>query len=68
MIQPVPGGPLLHNLAATLLRHGNTAQTLGAAGISSIASHQGIDAGKLTRELARQEKLNAGGFEEASDK
>lgn len=68
MIRPVPGGSRLHNLSATLLRHGNTAQALGSGGIERIARYQDLCPIELRRELVMQEKLNKGGLEEGCDK
>ena len=68
MIAPVPGESILHNLSATLLKHGNTATSLGSDAIQRIARFQGLDADELKRELTRQEKLNTTGFTEECDK
>jgi hypothetical protein len=68
MIHPVPGESILHNLSATLLKHGNTAESLGTHGIARIAQHQKLDPNELTRELVRQAMLNGEGYSEGADK
>jgi hypothetical protein len=68
MIHPVPGESILHNLSATLLKHGNTAESLGSAGIARIAHYQGLDPEELKFELVKQAMLNGEGYSEGDGK
>lgn len=56
MIRPAPGKPYLHNLAATLIAHGNSRFTVN---LERIAQENDFTAEELGNELDRQAEANS---------